>query len=62
MAKEIFVWKSCEGGHSADLAFVYIHQIKLYIRSDEVEVDEIVELKLMKQLIWNFFKNLTQII
>ena len=48
MAKEIFVWKSCEGGHSADLAFVYIHQIKLYIRSDEVEVDEIVELKLMK--------------
>ena len=35
MAKQIFVPKFCKSGHSTNLAFEYIHQIKLYIRSDE---------------------------
>ena len=33
MVKQIFVLKFCKSGHSADLAFEYIHQIKLYIQS-----------------------------
>ena len=36
--------------HSADLAFECIHQIKLYIRSNEVEVDEIVDLEFLKKI------------
>ena len=49
MAKQIFVCKFCKSGHSANWAFEYIHQIKLYIRSDEVEVDEIVDLEFLKK-------------
>ena len=50
MVKEIFVRKFCKSGHSADLAFEYIYQLKLYIRSDEVEVDEIVDLEFLKKI------------
>ena len=39
-----------ESGHSADLVFEYIHQLKLYIRSDEVEVNEIVDLGFLKKI------------
>ena len=48
-ATQIFVRKFCNGGHSADLAFEYICQLKLFIRSDEVEVDEIVDLEFHKK-------------
>ena len=47
MAKQIFVRKICKAGHSANLAFKYIYQLKLYICND----DEIVELELLKKLI-----------
>ena len=50
MAKQIFVSKICKAGHSTDLAFKYSYQIKLYIRSDEVEVDEIIDLELLKKV------------
>ena len=46
MVKQIFVSKICKTGHGANLAFKYIHQIKLYIHSSEVEIDEIVDLEL----------------
>ena len=45
--KQIFVRKICKSGYSAKLAFEYIHQLKLYIRSEEVEVDEIVDLEFL---------------
>ena len=32
--KKNFFFKFCKIGHSADLAFEYIYQIKLYIRSN----------------------------
>ena len=51
MAKQIFVRKICKAGHSANLAFKYIYQLKLYICNDDVKVDEIVELELLKKLI-----------
>ena len=47
MVKQIFFPKICKGGHSANLAFEYIHQVKLYIRSNKVEVDEIVDLEFL---------------
>ena len=50
MEKQIFVHKFCKEGHSTDLAFEYIHQIKLYIRSNEVEVDEIVDLEFLTKI------------
>ena len=50
IAKQIFVWKICKTGYSTNLAFEYIYHIKLYIRSDEVEVDEIVDLELLKKI------------
>ena len=50
MAKQIFTRKFCETGHSADLAFEFIYQIKLHICSDEVEVDEIIDLELLKKI------------
>ena len=50
MAKQIFVQKICEAGDSVNLAFEHIYQIKLYIRSDEAKVDEMVNLELLKKL------------
>ena len=50
MAKQIFLRKVCKSGHSTNLAFEYIHQIKLYIRSDEVEIDKIVDLEFLKKI------------
>ena len=49
MAKQIFVSKICKAEHSADLAFEYSYQIKLYICSDEIEVDEIIDLQFLKK-------------
>ena len=48
--KQIFVRKFCKSEYSANLAFEYIHQVKLYIRSEEVEVDEIVDLEFLKKI------------
>ena len=50
MTKKTFVSKLCQPGHGANLAFKYIHQIKLYIRSNEPEVDEIFNLKLLNKI------------
>ena len=50
MIKQIFVRKFCKSGYSANLAFEYIHQLKLYIRSEEVEVDKIVDLEFLKKI------------
>ena len=50
MAKQIFTRKFCETGHSANLAFEFLYQIKLHICSDEVEVDEIIDLELLKKI------------
>ena len=50
MAKKTFVSKICKAGHGANLAFKYIYQIKLYICSNEVEVDEIVHLELLNKI------------
>ena len=50
MIKQIFVCKFSKTTYSADLAFEYIHEIKLYIRSDKVEVDEIVDLEFLKEI------------
>ena len=50
MIKQIFVRKFYKSEYSADLAFEYIHQVKLYIRSEEVEVDEIVDLEFLKKI------------
>ena len=50
MAKQIFVRKFCKSGHRANLAFEHIHQIKLYIQSDEVKADEIVDLEFVKKI------------
>ena len=52
--KQIFVRKFCESGLSADLVFEYIHQLKLYIRSDEVEGDEIIDLGFLKKIDPNY--------
>ena len=49
MIKQIFVRKFCKSGYSANLAFECIHQLKLYTRSEEVEVDEIVDLEFLKK-------------
>ena len=49
-AKQILVRKYCTAGHSNNLAFEYIYQIKLYICSDDVEVDEIVDLTFLKKI------------
>ena len=54
MVKQIFVRKFCKSGHSADLVFEYIHQLKLYIRSDEVEGDEIIDLGFLKKIEPNY--------
>ena len=50
MIKQIFVRKFCKSGYSTNLAFEYIHQLKLYICSEEVEVDEIVALEFLKKI------------
>ena len=50
MAKHIFVRKICKAGHDVNLPFEYIYQLKIYIRSDEVEVDEIVNLEFFKRI------------
>ena len=50
MAKQIFVHKICKAGHDTSLAIEYIYQTKLYMCSDEVEVDEIVDLKLLEKI------------
>ena len=50
LIKQIFVRKFCKSGYSTILAFEYIHQLKLYIRSEEVEVDEIVDLEILKKI------------
>ena len=50
LIKQIFVRKFCKSGYSTNLAFEYIHQLKLYIRSEEVEVDEIVDLEILKKI------------
>ena len=50
MIKQIFVRKFCKSGYSANLAFEYIHQLKLYIRSEEVEVNKIVDLEFLKKI------------
>ena len=54
IAKQIFVSKICKAGTASNLTFEYIHQIKLYIRSNEVEIDEIVDLELLKQTYPNY--------
>ena len=50
MIKQIFVRKICKSGYSAKLAFDYIHQLKLYIHSEAVEVDEIVDLEFLTKV------------
>ena len=50
MAKQIFVHKICKAGHDTSLAIEYIYQTKLSMCSDEVEVDEIVDLKLLEKI------------
>ena len=50
LAKQIFVHQICKAGHGANLAFEYIHQIKLCIRCSEVEVDEIVDIEFLKKI------------
>ena len=50
MIKQIFVRKFCKSGYSTNLAFEYIHQLKLYICSEEAEVDEIVALEFLKKI------------
>ena len=42
-------WDALRSGYSANLVFEYIHQLKLYISSEEVEVDEIVDLEFLKK-------------
>ena len=54
IAKQIFLNKICKAETMSNLTFEYIHQIKLYIRSDEVEIDEIVDLELLKQTYPNY--------
>ena len=49
MIKQIFVRKFCKSGYSTKLAFEYIHQLKLYIHSEDFEVDEIVDLEFLKK-------------
>ena len=48
--KTNFARKFCKAEHSADLAFEYINQIKLYIRTNEVEVNEIVDLEFLRKI------------
>ena len=50
MIKQIFVRKFCKSGYSTNLAFEYIHQLKLYIHSEDFEVDEIVDLEFLKKI------------
>ena len=50
ITKQILVRKICKAGYSTNLAFQYIYQIKLFISIDEVEVDEIVDLELLKKI------------
>ena len=50
MVKQIFVCKICKEGYGANLAFEYIHQIKLDIQSNEIELDEIVDLEFLKEI------------
>ena len=42
---KFFIHKFSKGGHSVNLAFEYVYQLKLYISSDAVEVDEIIDLE-----------------
>ena len=50
MIKQSFVRKFCKSGYSTNPAFEYIHQLKLYMCSEEVEVDEIVDLEFLKKI------------